>query len=85
MSDPTRELKKWENGINTWDFQKETAKANKDFLSGFGRDQLTYKPEKITLENEFWRYNEASWSHGYPATSWLQLAIMYGCGLYTAQ
>mgnify|MGYP007048514164 CR=1 FL=1 len=40
---------------------------------------------KITLENEFWRYNEASWSHGYPATSWLQLAIMYGCGLYTAQ
>ena len=38
MSDPTRELKKWENGLNEWDFQKETAKANKDFLSGFGRD-----------------------------------------------
>ena len=31
------------------------------------------------------RHNEAGHSHGYPATSWLQLAICYGAGLYTAK
>ena len=85
MTDSGKEIKKWENGINKWDFQKETAKANQDLLGQFGRDALTYRPEKYTLDNEFWRYNEAAWSHGYPATSWFQLAIMYGCGLYTAK
>ena len=28
---------------------------------------------------------EAKYSHGYPATAWLQLALVYGCGIYTAQ
>ena len=38
MADPTREVKKWENGMNKWDFQAETAKANQDMLGNFGRD-----------------------------------------------
>ena len=33
----------------------------------------------------YWRANEGVLSHGYPATSYLQLAIVYACGLYTAR
>ena len=54
-------------------------------LSMYGRDKFTYRPETYQLANEFWRHNEAKMSHGYPATSWFQLAIVYACGLYTAK
>ena len=77
-------MKRWENGIEKWDFQEETRKANA-FLGEFGRDKLSYKVETGILANEFWRYNEARLSHGYPATFYLQAAICYGCGLYTAK
>lgn len=33
----------------------------------------------------FWSYNEAKFAHGYPATAWLQLGLLYGCGLHTAK
>ena len=85
MSESQRQVKRWENGLNEWDFQKETAKANPELLQNFGRDQLTYTPETYKLSNMYWRYNEAGLSHGYPATSWFQLAIVYACGLYTAR
>ena len=81
----SNEVKKWENGINKWDFQAETAKANQDLLQNYGRDAFTFNPEKRVLDNLFYRHTEKAWSHGYPATSWLQLGIMYGCGLYTAK
>ena len=37
------------------------------------------------MANEFWRFNEGRFSHGYPATFYLQAAICYGIGLYTAK
>ena len=85
MSERQREMKQWENGLKTWDLTEESRKANADFLRGYGRDPLTFKVENYQLENEYWRFNEAGISHGYPATSWLQLAICYGVGVYTAQ
>ena len=45
MSDTQRQVKKWENGLNEWDLQKESRKANPELLGNFGRDRLTYTPE----------------------------------------
>jgi len=80
-----RELKAWESGNKKWDLTEESRKANYDLLKYYGRDQLTFAPETLALRNEFLRYNEAKHAHGYPGTAWLQLAIIYGCGIYTAQ
>ena len=85
MSEPTRQVKRWENDINKWDFQKETAKANPELLGNYGRDQLTWRPEPLAVNNDYWRRNEANLSHGYPVTAWFQFAIFYACGLYTAK
>ena len=84
MSDPSAQLKRWENGLNKWDLTEETRKAN-DFLEDYGRDRFSYKPETLILRNEYARKNEAMFSHGYPVTGWLQLSIAFGCGVYTAQ
>ena len=70
MADSMKELKRWENGVNKWDLQDESRKAN-DFLELYGRDQYTFSPETLTLRNEHLRVNEASNSHGYPMTAWL--------------
>ena len=80
-----KELKQWENGLKKWDLQKESVKANPGLTSQFGRDVITYTPETLTINNEYWRFNEGGLSHGYPVTSWFQLAIIYGCGVYTAK
>ena len=85
MSERQREMKQWENGLKTWDLTEESRKANADFLRGYGRDPFTFKVENYQLENEYWRFNEAGNSHGYPATAWLQLGLLYACGIYTAQ
>ncbi len=55
------------------------------WLKNYGRDRLTYNPETTFTSTAFLARNEASISHGYPQTAWLQLAIVYGCGLYTAK
>ena len=34
--------------------------------------------------NFYLRKTEASFSHGYPYTTYLQLSLIYGCGIYTA-
>ena len=51
----------------------------------FGRDQYTFEPETLILRNLYLHRNEGPLSHGYPYTSWLQLSIVYACGVYTAQ
>jgi hypothetical protein len=66
-----REFKSWDTGNKTWDLTEESKKANKDLLKYYGRDQLTYKPETLTLRNHYLRYNEAKHAHGYPGTAWL--------------
>jgi hypothetical protein len=55
------------------------------WLKNYGRDRFTYSPETPYTTAAFLARNEASQSHGYPKTAWLQLAIVYACGLYTAK
>ena len=46
---------------------------------------MSYKPE-ISFENaDYWEKNEGHMAHGYPGTSWLQIGLLYGTGLYTAK
>jgi hypothetical protein len=80
-----RELKSWDTGNKVFDLQEESKKANHDLLKFYGRDRLTFSPETLQIRNEYLRYNEAKHAHGYPGTAWLQLALVYGCGIYTAQ
>ena len=84
MTDRQRELKQWENGLKKFDLQEESRKANSHLLRGMGRDKFTYDPEPMYMRNQYLRYNEAKHAHGYPGTAWLQLALVYGCGIYTA-
>ena len=37
MTESSKDLKRWENGLNKWDLQEESRKNNK-FLEMFGRD-----------------------------------------------
>ena len=58
---------------------------NKDLVKDFGRDNLNYKPELYSTSAVYWAQNEARLAHGYPGTAWLQVALLYGVGLYTAK
>ena len=78
-------MKRYENGLDKWDFQEESLKANPFLKTSFGRDQYTFKPETLALRNLHLSRTEASFSHGYPVTAWLQLGLCYGCAVYTAQ
>lgn len=55
------------------------------WLKNYGKDRMTFTPETPYSTNAYYMRNEGSHSHGYPVTAWLQLAIVYGCGLYTAK
>ena len=83
MTESSKDIKRWENGLNKWDLYEESRKNNK-FLEMFGRDQYTFEPQTLMLRNLYLDRNEAPLSHGYPYTSWLQLSIVYACGVYTA-
>jgi len=85
MSLGTNDVKRWENKLNEFDITKESQKANKDVLDYFGRDPFSYNPENTLTMNYYYREHEARDSHGYPGTSWLQIAICYGAGIYTAK
>ena len=37
------------------------------------------------LNNRVWVKYEGAMAHGYPATSWLQMGLLYACGVYTAR
>ena len=39
----------------------------------------------LATTNQYYRRFEASMSHGYPTTSYLQMGIVYLCGLHTAR
>ena len=84
MVDASKNLRRWENGLNKWDLQEESRKQN-NFLELFGRDQYTFEPENRTMRNLHLMENEALHAHGYPYTTYLQLGLCYGCAVYTAQ
>jgi len=55
------------------------------WLKNYGRDRYTFTEEAGAITTRKAYETEASRSHGYPRTAWLQLAIVYGAGLYTAK
>ena len=85
MASAQQRIKRWENGLVHWDLTEESRKANEELCHNYGRDPLTFRPETLFVNNQHHRYNEGAWSHGYPATAWLQLGLAYACGIYTAQ
>ena len=78
------ELRKWDNDIYKYDVT-EASRAMNPWLNNYGKDRFTFSPETPYTTAAFHKQTEAGYSHGYPATAWLQLAIVYGCGLYTAK
>ena len=78
------EIKKWDNRVYEYDVTKASRLMN-PWLENYGRDRLTYSPETPYSSAAYHFQNEAAQSHGYPRTAWLQLAIVYACGLYTAK
>lgn len=78
------EIKKWENDIHKFDVT-EASRAMNPWLKNYGRDRYTYTPEMHATSTLHLHHYEGSYAHGYPYTSWLQLAIVYCAGLYTAK
>jgi hypothetical protein len=78
------DIKKWDNGIHKYDVT-EASKAMNPWLKNYGRDRLTYTPEMHYTSAAFHAQNEAGKSHGYPLTAYIQLSLIYVCGLYTAR
>ena len=86
MTDRQREIKSWEVGTHKpFDIKEESRTANPELVGTYGFNSFSYEPELYGLSNEYWRHNEAGLAHGYPCTSWLQLGIIYGCGVFTAR
>ena len=78
------DLKKWDNDVYNYDVT-EASRLMNPWLKNYGRDRFTYTPETSYSSAAFLARNEASQSHGYPFTAWLQLGLVYACGLYTAK
>lgn len=78
------QLRKWDNGVYEWDVTKASREMN-PWLDNYGRDRLTYDPEMThhTAREAF--RNEQKFAHGYPFTAYLQVAMVYAAGLYTAK
>ena len=55
------------------------------WLSNKPYDRANYTPEMTEFWNQVWEKKEMRYVHGYPTTGYLQLAILYGVGLYTAK
>ena len=85
MTADGREAREWEKGQRKIDLTKQFKDQNQALLSGYGRDTFTYKAELYEHSHAYWAQNEARFAHGYPGTAWLQLALLYGVGLYTAK
>lgn len=78
------DIKKWDNDIYKYDVT-EASRLMNPWLKNYGRDRFTFTPEVTFSSAAYIAKNEASRAHGYPQTAWLQLAIVYACGLYTAK
>ena len=85
MTNPQREVKQWENGLKEFNLSQEFANRNKDLTKNFGRDRYTYTAELHGLNAVYWARNEQKMAHGYPGTAWLQLGLLYMCGMHTAK
>ena len=77
-------IKKWDNDVYQWDVTTASRELN-PWLKNFGKDRLTYEPESTYTDTAREFYVEGPRSHGYPATAWLQLGLVYAAGLYTAK
>ena len=73
-----------DNGIYEYDVT-EASRVMNPWLKNYGKDRMTYTAETPFLSAAYHARNEASQSHGYPLTAWLQLGLVYACGLYTAK
>ena len=80
-----REARQFEKGHKKIDIQEQFRELNQPLLKNYGRDKFTYKPELTNRAHEYWNKNEARYAHGYPATAWFQLSLLYAVGAYTAQ
>mmetsp|Transcript_35937 Transcript_35937/g.55211 ORF Transcript_35937/g.55211 Transcript_35937/m.55211 type:complete len:170 (-) Transcript_35937:58-567(-) len=80
-----REIRAIENKKDSYDAEDHIYRANKHIFDQYGRDPYSYQIEDLWTGNRYWERNEGSFSHGYPTTAYFQLALIYGCGLYTAQ
>ena len=80
-----RDIKAIDNGVSTYNLSENFRQQNQALIGNFGRDRSTYRPENHYPNAEFWAKHEARMAHGYPYTAWLQLALLYGAGIYTAQ
>ena len=80
-----REVREFEKGSRKIDLTKDFQERNADLLQGYGRDRFTYQAELTDRSHNFWYQNEARFAHGYPVTAWMQLGLIYACGLYTAK
>lgn len=78
------EIKKWDNDIYQYDVT-EASRLMNPWLKNYGKDRLTYTPETPFTSANFYARTEAAHAHGYPGTAWLQLGLVYACGLYTAK
>ena len=78
------EIKRWDNDINKFDVTKVSKEVN-PWLNNYGRDRFTYTPEMSHTSALMFHQTEAAHAHGYPVTSWIQLGLVYACGLYTAK
>ena len=77
-------IQKWENGSVSFDVSNASLQMN-PWLKNYGMDKYTVTGEATGATFAFYNQYEGSYAHGYPATSWLQLALLYGVGLYTAK
>ena len=77
-------IKSYDNGVKQFDVTETSLQVN-PWLKNYGMDRYTYKPEMTFTSASYYKQYEGSISHGYPSTSWLQLALVYACGLYTAK
>jgi hypothetical protein len=76
--------RKWENDIYKFDVT-EASRAMNPWLRNYGRDRYTFTPEMTYTSAAYFSKHEAPFAHGYPATAWIQLALVYAAGLYTAK
>lgn len=80
-----RGLKAYGNYLKPWDLTEASRAANADICDRYGRDPLSFDCETLQVNNLYQFHNEGPHSHGYPYTFWMQLGLIYTCGIYTAQ
>jgi hypothetical protein len=55
------------------------------WLKNYGHDRFTFTEDMYAHNTRKFAVTEAPVSHGYPYTGWMQVALVYGIGLYTAK